>query len=60
MSALTTEQRQQIERVFCDVLEKFSFLFGEPADKLDVLRPEGQPLRVSMTFTGAGKGSGCG
>lgn len=54
---MTDEQRQRIEEVFCEVLEKLAFVFGEPAGRDELPAPEGDLFEARMSYAGPTKGA---
>lgn len=46
-----------IDEVFCEVLERFTFMFAEKAEERDVLAPQGDLAAARITFTGAAAGT---
>ncbi len=51
------ETREKIDEIFCDVIEKMAFMFGESVPE-DELPPAGSEfVRTEMTFSGATEGS---
>jgi chemotaxis protein CheY-P-specific phosphatase CheC len=49
---MLTEQSQLVAQVFCEVMEKLAFMFGEPADKQRSVPPESTYIQTTMTYTG--------
>lgn len=45
------DQTGLIQDVFCDVFENLAFMFGEPAEK-DELVNDGNHVQANMTFRG--------
>ena len=43
---------ESMGEVFCDVLEKFAFLFGEPCQMDEIPEVDGELVTVSMKFAG--------
>jgi len=43
--------------VFCDVLEKLAFMFGEPVSREELPEPGPENVRAAMTFSGNMSGS---
>ncbi len=54
---MQTERRELLSEVFCDVLEKFAFMFGEPTPKEDLPREATEYIEVRMDFVGPTQGS---
>ncbi|HUW81808.1 MAG TPA: chemotaxis protein CheX [Phycisphaerae bacterium] len=53
---MLTEQSQLVAQVFCEVMEKLAFMFGEPADKQRSAPPESAYIQTKMTYTGQTSG----
>ena len=53
---MLTEQSQLIAQVFCEVMEKLAFMFGEPVDKQETASPEAEYVQTKMTYTGQTSG----
>jgi CheY-specific phosphatase CheX len=49
--------KEILQSVFCDVLERIAFMFGEPVDKSELPKYHDEYSRVSMNFSGQLKGS---
>lgn len=53
---MSTNHSEQIVDVFCDVLDKLAFLFGEQIDKTEVPRDVDAGYIVEMSFEGPRRG----
>ena len=49
----SSEYREQAQEVFCDVLERMAFMFGEPVDADELPQCSGTFYLTKMTFSGA-------
>ena len=54
---MTVETTELIGGVFCDVLARMAFMFGDPTDPADLPAPAGGAVQAAMTFGGARRGS---
>ncbi len=54
---MQTNQDELAIRVFCEVLERLAFMFGEPAPKEELLQNPAEGMKVSMAFAGPMKGT---
>jgi len=53
---MLTEQSELVAQVFCEVLEKLAFMFGEPAGKEKSVPTEPAYIQTKMTYTGQTRG----
>ena len=49
---MSNEYRELLSEVFCDVIEKLAFMFGEPVEIGDFEPCEAGYLKASLTFSG--------
>ena len=49
---MKVDQRERVSKIFCEVMEKFAFMFGELTPKEDLLQTPSTYVRASMTFDG--------
>lgn len=54
---MTVETTELIGGVFCDVLARMAFMFGDSAGPADLPTPAGGAVLAAMTFRGARRGS---
>ena len=54
---MPNEHSEILQEVFCDVVEKLAFMFGEVAEKDDMPPVEGESIQARMAFTGPMSGS---
>ena len=54
---LSPAEPEMIDDVFCDVLERFTFMFAEKADETEVLAPQGDLAAARISFSGAATGT---
>jgi chemotaxis protein CheY-P-specific phosphatase CheC len=54
---LDDDTREKAGEVFCEILEKMAFMFGDPAEADDLPPSSGNYHRTFMTFKGAMSGS---
>ena len=53
---MLTEQSQLIAEVFCEVMEKLAFMFGEPVGKQEATSSEAEYVQTKMTYSGQSTG----
>jgi CheY-specific phosphatase CheX len=53
---MQTEHMELLSGVFCEVLEKMAFMFGERVEKEDLPQIAAEYVQVKMTFTGPLRG----
>ena len=54
---MPTETAETLASVFCDVLAKMAFMFGDVADAAELAAPDGELLRTDVEFRGEHSGS---
>ena len=54
---MSSEHTDMLTRVFCDVLEKMAFMFGDPAEPEEMPESVPEPLVASISFEGPVKGA---
>jgi hypothetical protein len=54
---MRTEYKEIIKEVFCDVLEKLAFMFGEPIPKEEIIQTDSRFVKAWMTFSGQFSGT---
>ncbi|MFH0878953.1 MAG: chemotaxis protein CheX, partial [Lentisphaerota bacterium] len=54
---MDTEALQMAEQAFCDVLERFAFMFSEPLPAQELKPPETDFCRATIGFDGPRKGT---
>lgn len=54
---MKNEQREIVNRVFCDIIEQLAFMFGEPVDADELEAPAPKNILVRMEFKGASAGT---
>ena len=53
---MQVEQNELVSDVFCEVLEKLAFMFGEAVEKEELASDTSEYIRAMMSFTGAMSG----